>query len=95
MDSQSPFRRDPERRLIAGICGALAPRIGVEPTWVRLAVALFAVFTGGFVIWAYAILWLITPLGPEGRPPLARWMEKAGRLFRTPPFEYPQGPDRV
>lgn len=95
MDMQTPFRRDPERKLLAGVCGALAQRMGIEPTWLRLAVALLAVFTSGFVIWAYAILWVITPLGTAGRSPLARFMARAGRLFRTPPFEYPEGPDHV
>lgn len=95
MDRQTPFRRDPERKLLAGICGALAERLGIEPTWLRLGVALLAVFTTGLLVWAYAILWAITPLGSTGRAPASRFLERAGRLFRSRPFDYPEGPDHV
>lgn len=95
MERQTPFRRDPEHKLLAGICGALAERIGVEATWLRLALALIAVCTGGVVVWAYAILWAITPLGTAHKTPLSRFLERAGRLFRSRPFEYPEGPDHV
>jgi phage shock protein PspC (stress-responsive transcriptional regulator) len=94
MDAMTPFRRDPERRMIAGILGAMAPRLGIDATWLRLAAALIAVFTGGVILWAYAILWMISPLGTNGRAPLARWFGRAGRIFKGP-ATYPTPPDHV
>jgi phage shock protein PspC (stress-responsive transcriptional regulator) len=89
------FYRDPERKLIAGICGALAPRFGIDATVLRLAVALIALFTGGTIIAAYVIVWMITPLGTAGRAPLARWIERAGDLFRSSDTPKNDWPDRV
>jgi phage shock protein PspC (stress-responsive transcriptional regulator) len=84
------FYRDPERKLVAGVCAAIAARMGIEATWLRLIVALLAMFTGGAVVWAYLILWAITPLGATGEAPISRWMGRAGSLFRPSGRDWPE-----
>jgi phage shock protein PspC (stress-responsive transcriptional regulator) len=83
------FYRDPERKLIAGVCAAIAARFNVEVAWFRLAIALVALFTGGAIVWAYLILWAITPLGATGEAPISRWVERAAGLFR-PSRDWPE-----
>lgn len=47
-------------RVVAGVCAGLAAYFGVDPTLVRLAFAVFAVF-GGFGILLYLGAWLLIP----------------------------------
>ena len=84
------FYRDPERKLVAGICGALATKLNIEVTWLRLAVALIALFTGGAVVWAYLILWAITPLGASGQAPVSRFIDRAAAMFRPSRENWPE-----
>jgi phage shock protein PspC (stress-responsive transcriptional regulator) len=57
-------------RVIAGVAGGIAQRLGVSSTLVRLAWIL-SVFFGGLGIVAYLILWVVLPTGgthtPAGR----------------------------
>jgi phage shock protein PspC (stress-responsive transcriptional regulator) len=57
-------------RVIAGVAGGVAQRLGVSSTLVRLAWVL-SVFFGGLGIVAYLILWVVLPKGgaqtPAGR----------------------------
>lgn len=46
---------------IAGVCGGIAEYFSIDPTVVRLATALLALFTGGIVVLAYVLAWLILP----------------------------------
>jgi phage shock protein PspC (stress-responsive transcriptional regulator) len=50
--------------MIGGVCGGLGKYFSIDPTLVRLAFVLLAVFGGGGVL-IYLILWIIIPL--EGR----------------------------
>ena len=84
MDTSTPFYRDPERRLIAGICAGLAKRLNTEPTWIRLALAVLVLLTGGILIWAYLIMWAITPIAPNGVAPFTRWMGRVSQFFGGP-----------
>ncbi len=47
-------------KMIAGVCGGLANYLDIDPTLVRLAFALVAIF-GGAGILAYLIMWIIIP----------------------------------
>jgi phage shock protein C len=49
-------------RVIAGVAGGIAQRLGVSSTLVRLAWIL-SVFFGGLGIVAYLILWVVLPTG--------------------------------
>lgn len=46
-------------RVVAGVCGALASRLGVSRTLVRVLFLLFGIVGAGEV--AYLVLWLIIP----------------------------------
>jgi phage shock protein C len=52
--------RSESNRVIAGVAGAIAQRLGVNSTLVRLAFVLSALF-GGFGILTYLILWIVLP----------------------------------
>ena len=53
--------RDPEEKVIGGVCGGIAAYFGVaDPMWVRL-IFLALIFAGGLPIIIYPILWAIVP----------------------------------
>ena len=52
------FSRSRNDRLVAGVAGGIAERLGVEATLIRLAFVVLA-FAGGFGIVAYLVAWLI------------------------------------
>ena len=57
-----PLRRSRRHRLIAGVCGGLAERLGWGPAAVRIVFVLIAalpIFPG---IVVYVVLWLFVPL---------------------------------
>lgn len=49
-------------RLVAGVCGGLAARLGISPTAVRVAWVVLSLAPGPLWI-AYAILWLVLDEG--------------------------------
>ena len=65
-------------RLIAGVAGGIAQRLGINSTLVRLAWVL-SVFFGGFGILAYLILWIVLPKGPAHNPALRIAEERYAR----------------
>jgi signal transduction histidine kinase len=67
------FARSEDERLIAGVCGAVAVRTGIDPTLARLATVLLAL-AGGTGIVLYAAAWLVLPEAGA---------ERAGRRARV------------
>src|SRR5690242_12116296 len=60
-------RRDPDRRIIAGVCAGIARYFGIDPLVVRLVFIAGAAAGGvGFVV--YAAAWLMMPRGPGSAP---------------------------
>ncbi len=59
------FRRSEEDWLVAGVCGGLGARLGVDPVVLRLALVALS-FAGGAGIAIYLVLWAVTEdqLGP-------------------------------
>lgn len=55
--------RSRENRMICGVCGGVAEYFNVDPTLIRLALAIFA-FTGTG-IFAYILAAIIIPDAPE------------------------------
>jgi phage shock protein C len=53
--------------MIAGLCGGAARYTNLDPTLMRLLVVVAAFVTGGAMVPAYLIAWLIVP---EGDPPV-------------------------
>ncbi len=63
-------RRDPptllrsrDDRVIAGVCGGIGVRYGIEPVFLRIAFAVLAAVTGSG-IFLYAAAWLLIPKAP-------------------------------
>src|SRR5438067_3064232 len=58
-----PVRRDPEGRIVAGVCSGLARHFGINPLPLRIAFVVAAAVGGlGFVV--YGAAWLLIPAGP-------------------------------
>src|SRR5690349_16239887 len=56
------LRRDPEHRVVAGVCAGIARHFGVDPLVVRL-VFMAATFAGGLGFVLYGAAWLVMPAG--------------------------------
>jgi phage shock protein PspC (stress-responsive transcriptional regulator) len=54
------FYRDPDERMIAGVCSGIAAWLRMDPVWVRL-IFILTVFLGGSGILIYLILWIVMP----------------------------------
>jgi phage shock protein C len=58
--------RSVDDRMVAGVCGGVAARLGIDPSIVRVVWALL-VFPTGFVAFAaYIVMWLVVPQAPVG-----------------------------
>jgi phage shock protein C len=86
-------RRD---KKISGLCGGLAESMNVDPTLLRLLVAVTTVFTGGTVILIYIVASIIVPK-EQGTPPI---FDNGYRPFsnagygdpKTPPYTRASNP---
>lgn len=72
------FERDPDNKIIGGVCGGLARYFGVKPRLVRV-VFLASLFFGGLGFWIYLLFWLIAPLRRSVRENLSRDLRKQVR----------------
>jgi phage shock protein PspC (stress-responsive transcriptional regulator) len=52
--------RNPDNRLIGGVCAGLANYFGLNMVWIRLAFAA-SIFLFGTGFWLYIVLWIIIP----------------------------------
>lgn len=57
---QRTLARSQTNSRIAGVCGGLGEYLGVDPTLVRLAFILLALY-GGHGVLLYIVLWLVMP----------------------------------
>lgn len=61
MEGTKKFYRDPDAKVIGGVCGGLAAYFNIDVVIIRIIfVALLLAGTAGF--WAYIILWIVAPL---------------------------------
>ncbi len=52
--------RNPDDKVLGGVCSGLGAYFGIDPVWIRLAFVVATVFIGtGF--WLYIILWIVIP----------------------------------
>ncbi|MEL7480145.1 MAG: envelope stress response membrane protein PspC [Pseudomonadota bacterium] len=72
------FYRSREDKVIAGVCGGLAERFGWEPILVRV-LAVILLFTVGFILPVYIVIWMLTPYAPRGSRPLTAEEEEFWR----------------
>lgn len=53
--------RDPDDKILGGVCSGLAHYFGIEPIWIRVLLILFVLIGGsGFLV--YVILWIVMPM---------------------------------
>jgi phage shock protein PspC (stress-responsive transcriptional regulator) len=70
--------RSESNRVIAGVAGAIAQRLGVNSILVRLAFVLSAFF-GGFGVLTYLVLWVVLPKGTAQVAPIRIAEERFAR----------------
>jgi phage shock protein PspC (stress-responsive transcriptional regulator) len=51
--------RDPDDRMIGGVCGGLGAYLGIDPVILRILFILFLIFGIGLLV--YVILWIVVP----------------------------------
>ena len=62
MNQSSPLARSPSDRMIAGVMGGIAQRLGWSSTWLRVIFVIVSIASAGFPgILIYLILWLLMP----------------------------------
>ena len=59
--------RDPQQRILAGVCVAAGQRLGVDAMFVRVAFAVLSL-AGGAGVLVYLVLWAVTPERAGGDP---------------------------
>lgn len=56
--------RDPEEKIIGGVCGGLGYYLNTDPVWIRILFVIFSLFFGiGFLI--YLALWIAIPAAKD------------------------------
>jgi phage shock protein C len=76
----APLRltRSTSDRWLTGVCGGIATYTGIDPTIVRVAVAVLALCGGGGVA-AYVLAWLLIPSADEAESRADRLIAKVRR----------------
>lgn len=59
--------RNPDNKMLGGVCGGIAAYLNVDPTWVRLISVALCFFSLSTVAVVYLVLWLVVP---EARTPI-------------------------
>ncbi|HEX4976913.1 MAG TPA: PspC domain-containing protein [Nocardioides sp.] len=53
--------RSREDRWLAGVCGGIGQYAGIDPNVVRLLAVVGGVFSGGTLLVAYVVAWIVMP----------------------------------
>jgi phage shock protein C len=54
-------------RMLGGVLGGLGPYVGIDPTFLRIIVAVLTVLgPGSFLVIAYIVMWVVVPEEPLG-----------------------------
>jgi phage shock protein C len=64
--------RHPTDRAIAGVAGGMAVWLDIDPSIVRIAWVLLAIFSGGIFLLVYIVMMIVVPLPPAGWVPRPR-----------------------
>ncbi|MBB5776682.1 PspC domain-containing protein [Nonomuraea jabiensis] len=60
--------RSREHRILAGVCGGLADKMGLPPTLVRILWLLLSLIPGPLWV-VYVAMWILVPEKPQGYRP--------------------------
>lgn len=64
--------------IIGGVAGGIAKSTNLDPTWIRVAFVILAVFSGSGIL-IYALLWIIIPKEGSSRTIAEDGLDKAKR----------------
>jgi len=78
------LHRDVPGRLVGGVCAAVAAHFGWDGTLMRVLFVVSLAITGGALVWAYALLWFLTPFELAGRSPATKLLDGLTDLFKAP-----------
>lgn len=53
--------RSRDDRMVAGVCAGIADYLAVDPTLVRIAAVVAAVFSAGAIVVGYVAAWILMP----------------------------------
>ena len=65
-----PLRRSRQDRVLAGVCGGLGRRLGVDPVLLRLGAVALAVLSGGLAVLVYLVAVPLIPAEPGPAEPV-------------------------
>ncbi len=60
-NAKKKFYRNPDDKIIAGVCSGIAAYLNVDVLWVRVSFVVLTIVTNGFGIIAYILLAVLTP----------------------------------
>ena len=67
MENYNGHMRRSRNKVIGGVCGGIAEKLGIDPVVVRLVFALLF-FVGGGGLLVYIVLWIVLPEAPWEMP---------------------------
>ncbi|MEH1012237.1 PspC domain-containing protein [Micromonospora sp. CPCC 206060] len=70
--TQPPYRqlrRPTSDRMVAGVASGLGRYFDVDPTLVRVILAVATILTGGVALLTYPVMWFLMPEESPGAPP--------------------------
>ncbi|MCX7112234.1 MAG: PspC domain-containing protein [Proteobacteria bacterium] len=73
------FERDPDDKIISGVCGGLARYFGISSRLIRFLFFISVFFSFSLTFWVYILFWLIAPMRRSTREKLSRDMRKKAR----------------
>ena len=76
-------------RVLGGVCAALALQFGWDPVFVRVLAVVSIAVTGAITLWAYALVWFLTPFTPGGKAPATRLVDWVSGLFNRDSLSAP------
>lgn len=85
------MHRNHPGRVLGGVCAALALQFGWDPTILRVLLVLTIGVSGTLTLWAYALLWFLTPFEASSRAPATKLVDGLGNLFNKERIPTPQG----
>ena len=75
------MHRDLPGRVIGGVCSALSLQLGWDPILVRVLFVASVGMSAGVALWAYSLIWFLTPYEPYGKAPATRLIDFLTGLF--------------